>query len=202
MKHWRSIVWLFVGGTPAAVLLVIAVVPATPLSGPYRSNPFIANHGGTYLFFSARNATLRWTQRYDGPFENVSWVEDGFDHLFDDGRPRSWIEFARGHATARPMGLLGNYIASPPQPPNYWTLTIAYEPLILLALAGLTASAWKLSRRWRERRMMRFPYACQGCGYDCRATPLRCPECGRAVVACVKTLLRHADVDVIGEARR
>jgi hypothetical protein len=54
------------------------------------------------------------------------------------------------------------------------------------ALLALTAGAWPVTsltrltlRRLRARRLLKVG-RCRHCGYDLRATPDRCPECGRA----------------------
>jgi len=44
---------------------------------------------------------------------------------------------------------------------------------MLVVVFGIGPLAW-LVRRWRRRG----PGFCAGCGYDLRATPGRCPECG------------------------
>jgi hypothetical protein len=53
----------------------------------------------------------------------------------------------------------------------YWFIMLLTAILPAARLAG-----W----RRRARRLRMRPGLCPHCGYDCRATPDRCPECGRA----------------------
>jgi hypothetical protein len=58
----------------------------------------------------------------------------------------------------------------------YWSITC---PHWLVAIVAALYPALRL-RRWWQRRRGGGAGRCLRCGYDLRATPDRCPECGRA----------------------
>lgn len=67
-------------------------------------------------------------------------------------------------------------------PPRYATTVRVFAVLPLLLLAGLAMTCWLLAGWWFSRSPARPRSPCVACGYDLRATPARCPECGRAAV--------------------
>jgi hypothetical protein len=84
------------------------------------------------------------------------------------GRPGWWrqcgFEFARGSGT---YGLATNQLSFP------WWL------LFFITALPLVVRWW----RWRNRAK---PGHCVECGYNLKATPRKCPECGRET-ACLST---------------
>ena len=52
-------------------------------------------------------------------------------------------------------------------------------PMFLVCMT--LALAWMANCSYGRRRGRRSLGCCPGCGYDLRASPERCPECGRAV---------------------
>lgn len=66
-------------------------------------------------------------------------------------------------------GLMGAWIP-------WWFLTLVFALSPIVKLCGVV-------RRWIRRYRDVAPGYCRTCGYDLRATPVRCPECGTAVPA-------------------
>jgi len=93
--------------------------------------------------------------------------------------PGTW--HVAGFAVARGTTSHGPHGPNEYDPPvPYWRLRVPYWPLLVLLSIG--PGFW-VRRRWvvgcRQRRGL-----CVVCGYDLRATPARCPECGTPVPVC------------------
>ena len=53
---------------------------------------------------------------------------------------------------------------------------------VLLVALWLGHVAWRGASKLRLERDRRSSGLCPGCGYDVRANPTRCPECGRLIL--------------------
>ena len=86
------------------------------------------------------------------------------DFRFDGTQPRHGFQF--GHFST---GQAGNR----PRAYAFQIIVPLWCPLALF-IAGALPGFWT----WRRQRRMRAAGCCLSCGYDLRATPDRCPECG------------------------
>jgi hypothetical protein len=80
----------------------------------------------------------------------------------------------------------------------YRGVVLRWWPLFLLTgfmPAGWAAELWTHRQRRRREARLRAEVRCVRCGYDLRATPERCPECGTAAEAAsggrIKSLRRR-----------
>ena len=114
------------------------------------------------------------------------------------GRSAAWAEkWLKEHRAANPPGLRSTfegedvtlemngyppgfaarhfpYSRDPTSPGDRWILSV--RPWLPTLLAAVLPAVWVV--RFRRARRARREGLCPGCGYDLRATPDRCPECG------------------------
>jgi hypothetical protein len=83
----------------------------------------------------------------------------------------------RGGATSKSPTTQSRGVMSTPLVP-YRSVSVPW--FYLFVPLSMPPGAWAIGW-WRRRRKLHRPGLCKVCGYDMRATPGRCPECGTRV---------------------
>jgi hypothetical protein len=151
----------------------------------YARSPRTDRHHGIYFEVRSYSGTLRFR-----------FTRAGFDPVYFQGRSAEWMTWFRAEY---PTGLRWTFNATKPpsrERPGFdagheiysggaghywetWHLAVrAWLPIVLL----LVLPAMWLNGRRKARRARRLGL-CPACGYDMRASPQRCPECGAAAEA-------------------
>jgi hypothetical protein len=115
---------------------------------------------------------------------HVEWF--GLDHEALDGPAWFFLTFWKEPSWLSKLGIhYGHFVAPAPtdeplpatSDPNPWHYHMVGVPFWLLIL--VFAMPWlRAGLGWIRRRSLTRAGRCPKCGYDLRATPTRCPECG------------------------
>jgi hypothetical protein len=104
--------------------------------------------------------------------------------------PLNWLDPESASAHRRNFGL-GRFDWATERGRDYWDVEgLSFRrwtlrlPHALPAAVLLTPPALRMAARWRRGRRKRSGL-CPACGYDLRATPGRCPECGTAATSSI-----------------
>jgi hypothetical protein len=113
-----------------------------------------------------------------------------FDSSRDDAAERAYLDslgavqflgFAFARYDMDPFGGRSVKPGAPPRPAATQRVWIVHLPDWAIALVSAVLPALYVRGFYRRRRSRREG-RCRRCGYDLRASPDRCPECGAAVV--------------------
>jgi hypothetical protein len=164
MKRFRR--WLFRGLAAVSFVLFVPTIYAWVRSG--------AGFDGYYMTQSSQSPRLISIESSDGLLQISTGVLTAPWPM-----PSTGWEAPRPHSLRASGRVLGFYISRTANISGVvsdWTI-VSFPYWFLAALFFATPASGAV--RWqRKRRAKRTVGKCSGCGYDLRATPERCPECG------------------------
>jgi hypothetical protein len=139
-----------------------------PDVAPTSLNGILIERGG-YCFFATRQVDLA----HERGMSQWRWAHrsaEDYPIIPSFGRPQPFLERLGVQVRNKRRALSGVVILE-------WSLTI---PLWLVVLPTML-SMLLIVRSWRHHllRARADAVLCARCGYDLRATPARCPECGK-----------------------
>ena len=166
--------------------LLIAIVYVESIYAPHNVAYGSQGSSGWTVVFYGNNCTFNcWTRRFV-----TDW---GYGLIFDDpyvGKPNPGeLQMLGAFGTLTQWHFLGYGFdhVNIPNPLNMLMVESATQIWMPTWFLLLVTGAWPLYRllrfraRWHQRQNRRKLGLCPRCGYDCRATPDRCSECGTKI---------------------
>jgi hypothetical protein len=128
--------------------------------------------------FASQNQTELWLSSTSG----CVTIGFNFRRYPPPHRPSMWIWRAR-HLTLKKFQ---NYWAingwADGRPSRtFWIAALSFSYAYVIPILAIPPALW-LRRKIKHRRGESGTEMCRVCGYDLRATPERCPECGTAIM--------------------
>jgi hypothetical protein len=166
---------LFTLGSVFSLLLCIAAAGLWVRGYFVRDSLTFQGIGRDRNLLSSAHGEMLAVTSFDDPFEGgVRWYRDDLDDGIGDWLLPSAVVRRAGFAYSHFQTIS---LARNATPVNCRAVAMPYWfPAMLFAIAPLI----ELRRRIRSRRTNQIGL-CPKCGYDLRATPDRCPECGTAL---------------------
>ena len=180
-RGWTALAWPAVGATAVVWAMSFARPRQVSWSPDARTTYFLASHNGHVVVARqsvtrAPSAEFRSDMNQFGTLRTSMTDADGDEMRFTrDYDPYAYREQLLGFGKTE----LDSPFAVPGMGANVYA--IPYGALALVTSIPLVVS---YARRLRRRRRLARG-GCVACGYDLRATPGRCPECGTLATAAV-----------------
>ena len=151
--------------------------PAVVRGDPGYARAGLVSHGGTLLVYG-EEATLREPGGSTAMARGGEWGWHWSGPVHHAGTRRGSLAKRLGFSLDLDYGY--EHRRGIPYPRRFWKAEVPHW-FALLALAPLPAARIAALAAAARRRRRRATGRCARCGYDVRATPERCPECGTAV---------------------